>query len=1069
MIKKSGFWILCMLAMLVPSLLLGQSTNATITGQVADPTKAVIPQATVTAINNETNGRYQVMTSGGGSFVITALPPGSYRLQVEKTGFRTIVKPDVVLHVQDVVELNFEMALGSQSETVTVEAGAPLLNTQSGAVSTVVDQQFVQNMPLNGRSFQSLIAMVPGVIFTTVSPTSPGQFSVNGQRTNTNYFTVDGVSGNFGAGAMSTMGNSINGSTPAWTIGGGTNALVSIDAMQEFRIQTSTYSPEFGRSPGGQISIVTRSGSNAFHGSAFDYVRNDVLDARNFFNKVPTPKPPLRQNDFGGTFSGPIIKDKTFFFFSYEGLRLRQPTSGTATGLLTPAARLLVAPAWKPLVASTPIPTLFDSNGVTGSLPVSFSVPNTLDSWSIRVDHRLTSRINLFGRYNRAPSNSVGSYDGVSKQRNITNNETATLGASFIVSANKVNELRANWSRSKAGGFQFAEDAYGAVQPPDSVRYPKGFDSSNTQIYGGGTINGISVTATTRVGSFSNNVQRQINIVDTFSWIKGAHQLKFGFDYRRMKPSPSFTPHSIGITADWNDLRNGTITYAYVASSGGNTVVMPNYSTFAQDTWKVNSRLTLTYGLRWDVNPPPTSATDLPIYAVQGVFDSQTLGIAPAGTPIWHTKYANFAPRVGAAYQVTPKTVLRGGFGIFYDLGTPQSLAQQIAISYPYSRSRYAFGDYTFSTHPAFSYSDPSAWLGPAFTLTPTSAANTQAIDPNLKLPFTYQWNVAFERELGKSQTLTVSYVGSKGQDMIRYDYLSPKYGAGTGNWFYQVGVTRNGDWSNYNAMQVSFQRRMSRGLQLMLNYTLAKSTDTGSQDTTFYEETAAQGALTLSTLPPVGINEGYSDFDMRHSFNAAFSWEMPALGSGGFVRAVTKGWALDGTVIAHQGLPFNILANSSIAYQGITQRVKVDYVPGQPFWVADPNAPGGKRLNPNAFAQPPAGRVGNLTRNIIRDFPLYQSDMALRRRFNLGERVKMDLRVEYFNVFNHPNLSLWPYGGYWNSNGTMLLGTPFGYATQTQNVSLSGSFWPNQGGSMSSQYGMGGQRSGQLTLKFSF
>jgi hypothetical protein len=1055
--------------MLVPSLLFGQSTNATITGQVGDPTKAVIPQATVTAINNETNARFQVMTSGAGTFVITALPPGSYRIQVEKAGFRTIVKPDVVLHVQDVIELNFEMALGSQSETVTVEAGAPLLNTQSGAVSTVVDQQFVQNMPLNGRSFQSLIAIVPGVVFTQASPMSPGQFSVNGQRTNTNYFTVDGVSGNFGAGAMSTMGNSVNGSTPAWNIAGGTNGLVSIDAMQEFRIQTSTYSPEFGRSPGGQISIVTRSGSNAFHGSGFDYVRNDILDARNFFNTVPQHKPPLRQNDFGGTFGGPIFKDKTFFFFSYEGLRLRQPVSGSITELLTPAARQLVAPVWRPFVAETPLPTVMDANGITGSLPTSFSVPNTLDAWSIRVDHSLTSRINLFGRYNRAPSNSVGSYDGLNKELNITNIETATLGASFTVSANKVNEFRANWSRTIAGGQQFADNDYGSVQMPESALYPKGFGLSTTQIYfisnSAGTNADPYVAFGTRVGLFSNNVQRQINIVDTLSWTKGAHQLKFGFDYRRMEPTPSFTLHSIGVYASWADLQAGTLSFCYCSSAGGNTIVMPNYSAFAQDTWRVTLRLTLTYGLRWDVNPAPTSATNNPLYPMQGIFDSQPIGMAPAGTPMWHTRYANFAPRVGAAYQVTPKTVLRGGFGMFYDLGAPQGLASQIAISFPYSRAGYAMQT---TPHSVFSYSNPSQWLGPAFSLTPSSAAFLQAIDPNLKVPFTYQWNVAFERELGKSQTLTVSYVGSKGEDLIRYDSLYPGGYPPPSNW-YSVGVSRNGDWSNYNAMQVSFQRRMSRGLQAMLNYTLAKSTDTASQDTTFYSQTGAQVATTVSNLPPISLNYGNSDFDMRHSFNAAFSWEIPSLGSSGFVRAVTKGWALDGTVIAHQGLPINILANTSVYLNGVPQRVRANVVPGQAFWISDPNAPGGKRLNPAAFSQPAAGTVGNEVRNSIRDFPLRQADMALRRRFNLGERVKMDLRVEYFNIFNHPNLSLFPYGGYWNSNGTMLLGTPFGYATQTQNVSLSGSFWPNQGGSMSAQYGMGGPRSGQLTVKFSF
>src|SRR5271156_2406161 len=302
-----------LVVVLCSPILRAQSTNASIMGRVTDPSEALIVGAKIAAISMDTSFRYEAVTNGSGEYYITNPPPGNYRIEIEKTGFKKLVKPDVTLHVQDAIELNFELTLGSMSETITVEAGAPLVNTESGTVSTVIDHTFVDNLPLNGRSFQTLIMLTPGVVVTQTAFDNQGQFSVNGQRADANYFTVDGVSASFGATGYGTLAQIAGGALPALSVSGGTNSLVSVDAMQEFRIQTSTYAPEFGRTPGGQISIATRSGTNSFHGSVFDYFRNNVLDASNWFNGY-TNSPPLakaeeRQNDFGGTFSGPVIKD----------------------------------------------------------------------------------------------------------------------------------------------------------------------------------------------------------------------------------------------------------------------------------------------------------------------------------------------------------------------------------------------------------------------------------------------------------------------------------------------------------------------------------------------------------------------------------------------------------------------------------------------------------------------------------------------------------------------------------------------------------------------------------------
>jgi hypothetical protein len=308
-----------------------QTESARISGRVTDLSGAVIVGAECKITNLETSVSTTTNTNEDGIYVIPDLRPATYRLTIQKEGFRTVVQPSLQVYVQDAVNENFTLAIGPTSDSVTVLGDT--LQTDSASVSTVVDDQFVQNMPLNGRSFQSLIALVPGVVFTASLTEGSGQFSVNGQRSDANYFMVDGVSANFSSAPQCCLSQSLSGAIPGWTSGGGTNGLVSVDAMQEFRIQTSSYAPEFGRTPGAQISIVTKSGTNQFHGTAFDYLRNDFFDARNYFDAPPQIKPPLRQNDFGGVLGGPIIKNKTFFFFILRGAALAVAPDGAKSFL----------------------------------------------------------------------------------------------------------------------------------------------------------------------------------------------------------------------------------------------------------------------------------------------------------------------------------------------------------------------------------------------------------------------------------------------------------------------------------------------------------------------------------------------------------------------------------------------------------------------------------------------------------------------------------------------------------------------------------------------------------------
>jgi len=1043
-----------------------QTEGARISGRVTDQTGAVIAGADCKITDIETNVSTATATNEEGIYVIPDLRPTTYRLTIQKDGFRTVVLPSLQLYVQDAVNQNFTLALGPMSESVTVVGSRS--QTDSASVSTVVDDQFVQNLPLNGRSFQSLISLAPGVVYVNGNG-GAGEFSVNGQRSDTNYFMVDGVSANFGAIPQVGISTSTGGTYPGLTSGGGTNSLVSVDAMQEFRIQTSSFAPEFGRSPGAQVSIVTKSGVNLFHGTAFDYLRNEIFDARNYFDQPPLIKPPLRQNDFGGTFSGPLIKDKTFFFFSYEGLRLRLPQ--TSSGLFyTASARAEAAPAYQPFINALPLPppnaplsdptcqTPADPTGCTAPLTVSYSNPSILNAISFRIDHSLNKNINLFARYNDAPSHDASrTWEELWTTR--SDIDTFTAGATFILTPARVNDFRANWSRNTAAEVVSLTNFNGAVVPPNSVVYPSGSP------YGFGLGQALVIfpdgngDMDVREGAFATNIQRQLNFVDTFSWAVGTHQLKFGVDYRRMSPSVGNRNSYLVDQFGFPSIQNGSADLAYITARDGQSLAMNNYSLFAQDTWKATGKLTLTYGLRWEINTPPVSVTSgQPLYAVQGVFDSNPLAVAPGAQ--WHTKFNNFAPRFGAAYQLTPKTVVRGGFGLFYDLGYGAS--GSVLSDFPYYRSSTSFGVPFDLTSQPFQL--------PPFTTDVTAAAAQgnflAAIDPHMQLPFTMQWNVAIERELGAKQTLTATYVGSDARRLLRHDEIVPPEFVGTGG---AIGAQRNGGYSHYNALQVQFQRRMSHGLQALVSYNFAKSSDLGSFDTSgLYASSLSQ--VMLPPLTP-------SDFDIRHSLSGAVSYELPAPAWGKVSHAVLKGWAVDGLLRVSSAPPLNVLIGVISPTLGgfVTQP---DIVPGQPYWIADSTQPGGKALNPAAFARPASGTIGNFLSNGLRNiYSIDQTDLALRRRFNLSERVKLDVRAEYFNVFNHPmfgapgpstgenSVSKAPYS-FWGYGATAIPFFGKVYPGQTTNVALGSG---NGIGGQNPLYATGGPRSGQFTLKLTF
>ena len=373
---------------------------------VTDPSGAAIAGAEVIVVNDATRVQVVGKTNDEGIYVVPNLAPGNYRVQVSKDGFKTIIKPDITVNVQDALAINFALPLGAVSEIVTIQGGAPLVNTESAAVSTVIERQFVENLPLNGRSFNTLLQLTPGVVIApTTGAVATGQFSIAGQRSDTNSFSVDGVSANFGVTAGLLPGQSGTGTSQAFSALGGTSSLVSVEALQEFRIVTSSFAPEFGRSPGGQVLLTTRSGTNDLHGGVYEYFRNDVLDANDWFaNAAGQSRAPERHNDFGGFLGGPIWKDKTFFFLSYEGARLRLPQT-SVIDVPSSSSRTSAPSALAPLLNAYPIPNgPISADGYTAQFTGTYSNSATLNAGSVRIDHKFNDKFTLFGRYNDAPS-----------------------------------------------------------------------------------------------------------------------------------------------------------------------------------------------------------------------------------------------------------------------------------------------------------------------------------------------------------------------------------------------------------------------------------------------------------------------------------------------------------------------------------------------------------------------------------------------------------------------------------------------------------------------------------------
>jgi hypothetical protein len=662
-----------------------------------------------------------------------------------------------------------------------------------------------------------------------------------------------------------------------------------------------------------------------------------------------------------------------------------------------------------------------------------FSNPSSLDAYSIRIDHSLGPKLNFFGTYNYSPSSldQRGPVFSSGRVLSVTNSlsstvHTGTAGFTQMISPEISNEVRANYSNHRVD-IKFVMDDFGGAEPlPDSFLFPSGITSDN------GTFLFIILGVGQYVqGKQGTDEQRQVNLIDNLSVTKGSHQMKFGVDYRWLAPfSSPAAYHQFAAFSGVSGALSGTALLAQSSSFQTNALLSQNLSLFGQDTWKITPRLRVTYGLRWDINPALRGKNrDNDPFTVVGLNNPATIALAPRGTPLYETTYGNIAPRIGLAYQLDGirnwGAVLRAGFGVFYDLG--QGSLGGVSSFFPY------IADKNFSSSPFPLNAQDAA--PPALTTNPPVGQMLVA-DPHLKLPRSYQWNVAFEQSIGNNQTLSATYVGATGRELLRVTNLfnvNPN--------FEFIALTDNSATSDYHALQLKFQRRLSRGLQALASYSWSHSIDIASTDA------IATNVNTPGQITDANIDRGNSNFDIRHAFTAGITYELPS---------VLRGWSIDSFIFARSAPPVNVVGGSFFA-AGTQLAPRPNLNPGVPLEIHGSQFPGGKIFNRAAFTAAPAGTQGNFGRNVLRGFGAWQADVGVQRQFRLTERLGLRFRAEFFNIFNHPNFG----------SPTNVLTSPlFGRSTQTLANSL-GSGGAN--GGLNPLYQIGGPRSIQFAFKLQF
>ena len=1043
---------------------LAQQETATITGEVRDANSSVVPKATITVTNVVTNVSIRSETNDQGLYTVPSLKPGPYSITVEKAGFKKIVRSGVTLQVNQVARLDVNMQVGELNTVVEIVEATTLLETETSSRGSVIDQKKIVDLPLNGRDYNQLALLSPGVLPGTprlASVNFKGVLNVNGNRTFNNVFLLDGVDN-------ISYSNSFRGENVQLV-------QPSIEALQEFKIQTNAYSAEFGRSSGAVINATIKSGTNNIHGSVYEFLRNDALDANNFFsNALSAPKPVRKRNQFGAAVGGPIVENRTFWFADYEGLREREgvprvrlvPSEAEKAGLFSTAvvdpfatgrpefsknaAGQWVIPQnrWDPvgaaIVALIPKPTNILPNGA----PIVASTPVTStrqDQFDVRIDHQFATNVTFFGRYSFVDTNTfrpaplLGLAEGSFNDAfgaNLNRSQGLAFGLTWTFSPSFVGDFRFGFARGNyfTNPPNFGVDGAAAIGLKNVPNDPA--------IVGG--VPKVNIQGFDAVGRHTSTPQfqtpRSWNPRATLSWTRGLHFIKFGGEFLhvqtrindlnatigRMNFDNRFTNRAVG------DLLLGlpsqlALTSFTVMDQGQN---MQFY--FIQDDYKITPKLTLNLGLRYEYATPPIEknnqfanfdpATGAMIFAKDGdIFDRALI----------HPDRNNFAPRFGFAWSPTSLVVVRGAYGVFFTHTVRQGREGLLGFNPPFLVDNLLQTGVTGAA--AVASAAPFRLVNgyPAGLLDPNSPNLTtvgrRAQDANQRTPYIQQFNFGIQYELLKDLLLDVAYVGNKGTKLNGFRNLNQRAVITNANGSQSAGARpfpafgdiqwmENRVGSSYNSLQARLEKRFSKGLTGLISYTWGKAL-TGSPD---HISTSGGGAgVDTGTFrePQDGNNlradRGLAEFDIKHRFVASYIWELP-FGHGrrfgkDWIKAadlLLGGWQVTGIHVLQGGLGLTAnLGGASVLNIGGERRAR-------PNLIGDPELPESQRtlerwFNIDAFQpafSPSPQAFGTAGVGIMRGPGLASFDFTLAKNFNITERNYFQFRTEMFNAFNRAN-----------------------------------------------------------------
>src|SRR5262245_57849108 len=942
-----------------------QSTT-TLQGRVVDPKGAAVPGVKVTARSHATGVERIAQTDRDGVYQVAALPAGAYRVEVRSAGFQTQVVGRLIVEVGRTVVQDFRLSVGDISQEVSVISSGNLIERSSVSVGQVIDQRMVQELPLNGRYFLDLGLLIPG----SVTPPQRGSAAIPVRGVGSFTFNTAGAREE----AVNYMINGISLNHPGFS---SINFQPSISSVQEFKVDNSTFSAEYGQNSGAVVNIATRSGANKFHGELFEFLRNDALDARNFFEFNSSEPPPFKRNMFGGQFGGPLVKNRTFFFFSYEGLRHRQGLTLNSLALSDAERASATDPIITRLIELIPRANFIDSSGAPRFVS-SATAPVNLDLWTIDISHNLSEKDQLHGYYafnrrdflepSRGSGHTVPGFGNshFSSRHFFSLNHTHTFGSEMAHEARFGFTRLDSDTRPKA---QLNSAEFGIL---NGVREPIGLPQID--IAGGLNFGGPSNLPLARADTY-------IVVADAMRRLLRRHSLKLGGEFRQFlsnifrQDAGSFKFPTVA-----SFLAGLANSFSVTLGNQSSSVAQGAFGFFAQDNYKLRPNLTLELGLRYEWNMTPTERYDRFI-----VFDPQSASLLRVGTDIdkiYHQNNRNLQPRLGFAWDPSGdgKTVVRMAYAILVDQ-PPASIVTPANANPPLGMPL------TFTG---------TIRLDNAMNLAVPAGLAPQTVDHGFNNSYLQSWNLNVQRELRADLSVMVGYFGSKGARLtLQRNINQPVNGvrpfaslsesspilpsAPLGN-ITQVESTGN---SSYNALWLAANQRLARGLQFNASYTFSKSLD--------YNSLSSQGVVVQNSYDLRG-DRGLSDFDTRRRFVLSAIYELPIQGN-----RFVEGWQLAAIVQSQSGNPVNIVTNINDV-NGVANTLRPD-VTGPINIIGEVD----RWLDPSVFTA--VARFGSLGRNVVIGPRFDNVDFSITKNTKIGERVRAQFRVEFFDLFNHANL----------------------------------------------------------------